>query len=206
MRDRDEIVRVAKALVAELEELTDEDHVELLLQRLHDAKRGFPTGGTPPMAVDDVDEDGNPTTSAAGHSDRTGQLATDNARDLANSDQRDLTRLVDQMGQIRKRVGVLRERYGAIHPNHQCVECRKAGGNTRVDRGRYKDRCRFHGDARLANGGRDTPIAITEAHLCGYLTDELITRNPIHILDEDGNDTGRTVAWKRRRKAKGNAA
>lgn len=206
MRDRDEIVRVAKALVAELEELTDEDHVELLLQRLHDAKRGFPTGGTPPMAVDDVDEDGNPTTSAAGHSDRTGQLATDNARDLANSDQRDLARLVDQMGQIRKRVGVLRERYGAIHPNHQCVECRKAGGNTRVDRGRYKDRCRFHGDARLANGGRDTPIAITEAHLCGYLTDELITRNPIHILDEDGNDTGRTVAWKRRRKAKGNAA
>ena len=206
MRDRDEIVRVAKALVAELEELTDEDHVELLLQRLHDAKRGFPTGGTPPMAVDDVDEDGNPTTSAAGHSDRTGQLATDNARDLANSDRRDLARLVDQMGQIRKRVGVLRERYGAIHPNHQCVECRKAGGNTRVDRGRYKDRCRFHGDARLANGGRDTPIAITEAHLCGYLTDELITRNPIHILDEDGNDTGRTVAWKRRRKAKGNAA
>ena len=206
MRDRDEIVRVAKALVAELEELTDEDHVELLLQRLHDAKRGFPAGGTPPMAVDDVDEDGNPTTSAAGHSDRTGQLATDNARDLANSDQRDLTRLVDQMWQIRKRVGVLRERYGAIHPNHQCVECRKAGGNTRVDRGRYKDRCRFHGDARLANGGRDTPIAITEAHLCGYLTDELITRNPIHILDEDGNDTGRTVAWKRRRKAKGNAA
>ena len=206
MRDRDEIVRVAKALVAELEELTDEDHVELLLQRLHDAKRGFPTGGTPPMAVDDVDEDGNPTTSAAGHSDRTGQLATDNARDLANSDQRDLTRLVDQMWQIRKRVGVLRERYVAIHPNHQCVECRKAGGNTRVDRGRYKDRCRFHGDARLANGGRDTPIAITEAHLCGYLTDELITRNPIHILDEDGNDTGRTVAWKRRRKAKGNAA
>jgi hypothetical protein len=206
MRDRDEIVRVAKALVAELEELTDEDHVELLLQRLHDAKRGFPTGGTPPMAVDDVDEDGNPTTSAAGHSDRTGQLATDNARDLANSDRRDLARLVDQMGQIRKRVGVLRERYGAIHPNHQCVECRKAGGNTRVDRGRYKDRCRFHGDARLANGGRDTPIAITEAHLCGYLTDELITRNPIRILDEDGNDTGRTVAWKRRRKAKGNAA
>ena len=206
MRDRDEIVRVAKALVAELEELTDEDHVELLLQRLHDAKRGFPAGGTPPMAVDDVDEDGNPTTSAAGHSDRTGQLATDNARDLANSDRRDLTRLVDQMGQIRKRVGVLRERYGAIHPNHQCVECRKAGGNTRVDRGRYKDRCRFHGDARLANGGRDTPIAITEAHLCGYLTDELITRNPIRILDEDGNDTGRTVAWKRRRKAKGNAA
>jgi hypothetical protein len=63
-----------------------------------------------------------------------------------------------------------------------------------------------HGDARLANGGRDTPIAITEAHLCGYLTDELITRNPIRILDEDGNDTGRTVAWKRRRKAKGNAA
>mgnify|MGYP000343626161 CR=1 FL=1 len=56
MRDRDEIVRVAKALVAELEELTDEDHVELLLQRLHDAKRGFPTGGTPPMAVDDVDD------------------------------------------------------------------------------------------------------------------------------------------------------
>jgi hypothetical protein len=206
VRDRDEIVRVAKALVAELEELTDEDHVELLLQRLHDAKRGFPTGGTPPMAVDDVDEDGNPTTSAAGHSDRTGQLATDNARDLANSDRRDLARLVDQMGQIRKRVGVLRERYGAIHPNHQCVECRKAGGNTRVDRGRYKDRCRFHGDARLANGGRDTPIAITEAHLCGYLTDELITRNPIRILDEDGNDTGRTVAWKRRRKAKGNAA
>ena len=206
MRDRDEIVRVAKALVAELEELTDEDHVELLLQRLHDAKRGFPTGGTPPMAVDDVDEDGNPTTSAAGHSDRTGQLATDNARDLANSDRRDLARLVDQMGQIRKRVGVLRERYGAIHPNHQCVECRKAGGNTRVDRGRYKDRCRFHGDARLANDGRDTPIAITEAHLCGYLTDELITRNPIRILDEDGNDTGRTVAWKRRRKAKGNAA
>ena len=206
MRDRDEIVRVAKALVAELEELTDEDHVELLLQRLHDAKRGFPTGGTPPMAVDDVDEDGNPTTSAAGHSDRTGQLATDNARDLANSDRRDLARLVDQMGQIRKRVGVLRERYGTIHPNHQCVECRKAGGNTRVDRGRYKDRCRFHGDARLANGGRDTPIAITEAHLCGYLTDELITRNPIRILDEDGNDTGRTVAWKRRRKAKGNAA
>lgn len=206
MRDRDEIVRVAKALVAELEELTDEDHVELLLQRLHDAKRGFPAGGTPPMAVDDVDEDGNPTTSAAGHSDRTGQLATDNARDLANSDRRDLARLVDQMGQIRKRVGVLRERYGAIHPNHQCVECRKAGGNTRVDRGRYKDRCRFHGDARLANGGRDTPIAITEAHLCGYLTDELITRNPIRILDEDGNDTGRTVAWKRRRKAKGNAA
>ncbi len=206
MRDRDEIVRVAKALAAELEELTDEDHVELLLQRLHDAKRGFPTGGTPPMAVDDVDEDGNPTTSAAGHSDRTGQLATDNARDLANSDRRDLARLVDQMGQIRKRVGVLRERYGAIHPNHQCVECRKAGGNTRVDRGRYKDRCRFHGDARLANGGRDTPIAITEAHLCGYLTDELITRNPIRILDEDGNDTGRTVAWKRRRKAKGNAA
>jgi hypothetical protein len=206
MRDRDEIVRVAKALVAELEELTDEDHVELLLQRLHDAKRGFPTGGTPPMAVDDVDEDGNPTTSAAGHSDRTGQLATDNARDLANSDRRDLARLVDQMGQIRKRVGVLRERYGAIHHNHQCVECRKAGGNTRVDRGRYKDRCRFHGDARLANGGRDTPIAITEAHLCGYLTDELITRNPIRILDEDGNDTGRTVAWKRRRKAKGNAA
>ena len=206
MRDRDEIVRVAKALVAELEELTDEDHVELLLQRLHDAKRGFPTGGTPPMAVDDVDEDGNPTTRAAGHSDRTGQLATDNARDLANSDRRDLARLVDQMGQIRKRVGVLRERYGAIHPNHQCVECRKAGGNTRVDRGRYKDRCRFHGDARLANGGRDTPIAITEAHLCGYLTDELITRNPIRILDEDGNDTGRTVAWKRRRKAKGNAA
>ena len=206
MRDRDEIVRVAKALVAELEELTDEDHVELLLQRLHDAKRGFPTGGTPPMAVDDVDEDGNPTTSAAGHSDRTGQLATDNARDLANSDRRDLARLVDQMGQIRKRVGVLRERYGAIHPNHQCVECRKAGGNTRVDRGRYKDRCRFHGDARLANGGRDTPIAITEAHLCGYLTDELITRNPIRILDEDGNDTGRTVAWKRRRKANGNAA
>jgi len=206
VRDRDEIVRVAKALAAELEELTDEDHVELLLQRLHDAKRGFPTGGTPPMAVDDVDEDGNPTTSAAGHSDRTGQLATDNARDLANSDRRDLARLVDQMGQIRKRVGVLRERYGAIHPNHQCVECRKAGGNTRVDRGRYKDRCRFHGDARLANGGRDTPIAITEAHLCGYLTDELITRNPIRILDEDGNDAGRTVAWKRRRKAKGNAA
>lgn len=53
MRDRDEIVRVAKALAAELEELTDEDHVELLLQRLHDAKRGFPAGGTPPMAVDD---------------------------------------------------------------------------------------------------------------------------------------------------------
>ena len=31
-------------------------------------------------------------------------------------------------------------------------------------------------------------------------------RFPIRILDEDGNDTGRTVAWKRRRKAKGNAA
>lgn len=206
MRDRDEIVQTAKAIVKQLQPLTNDDTVELLLQRLNDAKRGFPTGGEPPAATDDVDEDGNPTTSAAGHSDRTGQLATDNARDLANSDRRDLARLVDQMGQIRKRVGVLRERYGAIHPNHQCVECRKAGGNTRVDRGRYKDRCRFHGDARLANGGRDTPIAITEAHLCGYLTDELITRNPIRILDEDGNDTGRTVAWKRRRKAKGNAA
>jgi len=206
VRDRDEIVQTAKAIVKQLQPLTNDDTVELLLQRLNDAKRGFPAGGEPPAATDDVDEDGNPTTSAVSHSDRTGQLATDNARDLANSDRRDLARLVDQMGQIRKRVGVLRERYGAIHPNHQCVECRKAGGNTRVDRGRYKDRCRFHGDARLANGGRDTPIAITEAHLCGYLTDELITRNPIRILDEDGNDTGRTVAWKRRRKAKGNAA
>jgi hypothetical protein len=206
MRDRDEIVRVAKALAAELEQLADDDHVELLLQRLNDAKRGFPTGGTPPMAIDDVDEDGNPTTAAAGHSDRTGQLATEGARDLAHSDSRNLTQLTDQMWAIRQRIGVLRERYGATHPNHQCVECRKAGGNTRADRGRYKDRCRFHGDARLANGGRDTPIAITEAHLRGYLTDELIARNPIHILNDKGEDTGRTVAWKRRRKAKGNAA
>ena len=55
MRDRDDIVQTAKALVKQLQPLTSDDTVDLLLQRLHDAKRGFPTGGEPPAAVDDVD-------------------------------------------------------------------------------------------------------------------------------------------------------
>ena len=60
MRDRDEIVQTAKAIVKQLQPLTNDDTVELLLQRLNDAKRGFPTGGEPPAATDDVDEDGRP--------------------------------------------------------------------------------------------------------------------------------------------------
>ena len=56
----------------------------------------------------------------------------------------------------------------------------------------------------LVNAGRISTVHIGRRRLVH--TDELITRNPIRILDEDGNDTGRTVAWKRRRKAKGNAA
>ncbi len=54
MRDRDEIVQTAKAIVKQLQPLTSDDTVDMLLQRLHDAKRGFPTGGEPPAAADEI--------------------------------------------------------------------------------------------------------------------------------------------------------
>lgn len=169
----------------------DADTIDRILTRLNDAKRGYPGG------FDSI---------GAGRSDRTATLATTPTRDRAATDLADLTRSVDLAWQLIITLDRIHANYGTLSIDRSCVECRKTNTLTPIDAGRYRDRCRFHGDARLANGGRDTPIAITEAHLCGYLTDELITRNPIRILDEDGNDTGRTVAWKRRRKAKGNAA
>lgn len=169
----------------------DADTIDRILTRLNDAKRGYPGGS------DSI---------RAGRSDRTATLATTPTRDRAAVDLADLTRSVDLAWQLIITLDRIHANYGTLSIDRSCVECRKTNTLTPIDAGRYRDRCRFHGDARLANGGRDTPIAITEAHLCGYLTDELITRNPIRILDEDGNDTGRTVAWKRRRKAKGNAA
>ena len=141
------------------------------------------------MAVDDVDEDGNPTTSAAGHSDRTGQLATDNARDLANSDRRDLARLVDQMG--RSASGSASCANGTA-PSTPTISASSAARQVATPESTaVVTRTGAASTATPASPTADeTPIAITEAHLCGYLTDELITRNPIRILDEDGNDTG----------------
>ena len=206
MRDRDDIVRTAKALVKQLQPLTSDDTVDLLLQRLHDAKRGFPTGGEPPAAVDDVDEDGNPTTSAVRHSDRTGQLATGDGRDLADQDRRQLLRTLDRAWQLKKELGVLMERYGQVHPDNACIECRKVGTLRSIERARSATRCRFHADAYIANNKRDTPPAITDAYLiwgAKGLTDRVLDNNLIVILDAAGNDTGRRVRWQRRKKAKG---
>lgn len=208
MRDRDEIVQTAKAIVKQLQPLTNDDTVELLLQRLNDAKRGFPTGGEPPAATDDVDEDGNPTTSAVRHSDRTGQLATGDGRDLAEADRRHLLRTLDQAWEIKKRIGVLMERYGQVHPDNACVECRKVGTLRSIDRAHSATRCRFHAEAYVANK-RDTPPAITDAYLiwgAKGLTDRVLDNNLIVILDDSGNDTGRRVRWQRRKKSKGRDA
>lgn len=186
MRDRDDIVRTAKAIVKQLQPLTSDDTVDLLLQRLHDAKRGFPTGGEPPAAVDDVDEDGNPTTSAVRHSDRTGQLATGDGRDLADQDRRQLLRTLDRAWQLKKELGVLMERYGQVHPDNACIECRKVGTLRSIERARSATRCRFHADAYIANNKRDTPPAITDAYLiwgAKGLTDRVLDNNLIVILD-----------------------
>ena len=209
MRDRDEIVQTAKAIVKQLQPLTNDDTVELLLQRLNDAKRGFPAGGEPPAATDDVDEDGNPTTSAVSHSDRTVQLATGDGRDLAEADRRHLLRTLDQAWEIKKRIGVLMERYGQIHPDNACVECRKVGTFRSIDRAHSATRCRFHAEAYVANNKRDTPPAITDAYLiwgAKGLTDRVLDNNLIVILDDSGNDTGRRVRWQRRKKSKGRDA
>ena len=206
MRERDDIVQTAKAIVKQLQPLTNDDTVELLLQRLNDAKRGFPTGGEPPAATDDVDEDGNPTTSAVSHSDRTGQLATGDGRDLAEADRRHLLRTLDQAWEIKKRIGVLMERYGQVHPDNACVECRKVGTLRSIDRAHSATRCRFHAEAYVANNKRDTPPAITDAYLiwgAKGLTDRVLDNNLIVILDAAGNDTGRRVRWQRRKKSKG---
>ena len=206
MRDRDDIVQTAKALVKQLQPLTSDDTVDLLLQRLHDAKRGFPTGGEPPASTDDVDEDGNPTTSAVRHSDRTGQLATGDGRDLADQDRRQLLRTLDRAWQLKKELGVLMERYGQVHPDNACIECRKVGTLRSIDRAHSATRCRFHAEAYVANNKRDTPPAITDAYLiwgAKGLTDRVLDNNQISILDAAGNDTGRRVRWQRRKKAKG---
>lgn len=206
MRDRDDIVQTAKAIVKQLQPLTSDDTVDLLLQRLHDAKRGFPTGGEPPASTDDVDEDGNPTTSAVRHSDRTGQLATGDGRDLADQDRRQLLRTLDRAWQLKKELGVLMERYGQVHPDNACVECRKVGTLRSIERARSATRCRFHADAYIANNKRDTPPAITDAYLiwgAKGLTDRVLDNNLIVILDAAGNDTGRRVRWQRRKKSKG---
>lgn len=206
MRDRDDIVRTAKAIVKQLQPLTSDDTVDLLLQRLHDAKRGFPTGGKPPASTDDVDEDGNPTTSAVRHSDRTGQLATGDGRDLADQDRRQLLRTLDRAWQLKKELGVLMERYGQVHPDNACIECRKVGTLRSIERARSATRCRFHADAYIANNKRDTPPAITDAYLiwgAKGLTDRVLDNNLIVILDAAGNDTGRRVRWQRRKKSKG---
>ena len=209
MRERDDIVQTAKAIVKQLQPLTNDDTVELLLQRLNDAKRGFPTGGEPPAATDDVDEDGNPTTSAVRHSDRTGQLATTDGRDLADQDRRQLLRTLDRAWQLKKELGVLMERYGQVHPDNACIECRKVGTLRPIERARSATRCRFHADAYIANNKRDTPPAITDAYLiwgAKGLTDRVLDNNLIVILDDSGNDTGRRVRWQRRKKSKGRDA
>ena len=206
MRDRDDIVQTAKALVKQLQPLTSDDTVDLLLQRLHDAKRGFPTGGEPPASTDDVDEDGNPTTSAVRHSDRTGQLATGDGRDLADQDRRQLLRSLDRAWQLKKELGVLMERYGQVHPDNACIECRKVGTLRSIERARSATRCRFHADAYIANNKRDTPPAITDAYPpCGAQgpPHRELADDPTAIHDAAGNDTGRRVRWQRRKKSKG---
>ena len=206
MRDRDEIVRVAKALAAELEELTDEDHVELLLQRLHDAKRGSPPAARHPWPSTTSTRTATPppaqpaTATALASSPPTTPATWPTATDATSPG------LVDQMWQIRKRVGVLRERYGAIHPNHQCVECR-------AGRWQHPSRPRsLQGPVPLPR--RRPPRQRRTRH-----TDRHHRGPPVRVPDRRADHPqpdphprrgrqrhGRTVAWKRRRKAKGNAA
>lgn len=210
--DRDTIEDTARAVVKTLNELRSPGMTERILQRLHDAKRGFPSGGEPPprrqtkldpatgrhVPVEESDEEGSATT----YSDRTGTLAF--SRDDATRDLKALLEDVDRLWRTRASIQRTIERWGQVHPNHRCVECSAAGWMIEADRGRYRDRCRFHGEALRANEGRPTPIAITEAHHQRRLTDRVIANNPIVVLDEDGNDTGRRVPW--RRKVKGAAA
>lgn len=166
----------------------DADTIDRILTRLNDAKRGYPGGS------DSI---------GAGRSDRTATLATTPTRDRAATDLADLTRSVDLAWQLIITLDRIHANYGTLSIDRSCVECRKTNTLTPIDAGRYRDRCRFHGDARLANQGRDTPIAITQAHQRGQpITDRLIRANPIHILDSAGRDTGRRVNWQRPKRRK----
>lgn len=202
MRDAHHITRAAGDLVAALQPLTRLDNVERILERLHQAKRGFPSGAEPPTEERELDEDGNPTANAITHTDRTVALATEARADTAATDLRRLVATINDMHELAARIDRTVDRYGATAGIDGCIECRKAGTFTPVDRGRYADRCRFHGDAWLANDRRDTPVAITQAHIRhgrSGVTDRLIRANPIVIVDPDGRDTGRRVQWQPRR-------
>jgi hypothetical protein len=174
----DHIHRTA-GYVAQVIQRLDPATVDRMLDRLHDARRGYPSGGDAPTEEREVDEDGNPTANPTRHSDRTGQLATDRRRDQAESDMRALVDAFDAAYRAASRIAFLLDRYAGLHGMRLCAECRRAGRDELVAVGRYTDRCRWHGEARAANDGNDTPLAITRAMHAGQsISDQLIALHP----------------------------
>jgi hypothetical protein len=129
--------------------------VETTHRRMHDARRGFPTGHEPPPP----EVDGTTT-----HSDRTGQLAT--TPDQVEADIAAWCRLTLTLWRTAANLANIQRRYtaGATAPRW-CDSCRRDGGHLEpVAAGRYHDACRWCGEFRGLNGGWP-PMEILRAHL-----------------------------------------
>jgi hypothetical protein len=177
----------------------DQPTIRRILDRMHDARGGWPSGHEPPAPTVEVDEDGNPTSSAIGYGDRTGTTATRHRTDQAAEDARHLAHALTDLYRAAQRVDHIRHRYGQVHHRDLCRSCRRAGFDEPAAKPRYRDLCRFCGDSEAANDKRPTPVAIVRAYRQGgwrAITDHLIANNPIDL------DDGRTVTWQRpKRKA-----
>jgi hypothetical protein len=191
--DLTERVRLAGLAV---DRLSTPGALDRLLTRMHEARRGFPSGHEPPAPTGELDEDGNPTSNATGYSDRTGQLATV-GRDQVEAD---LERLDHASRELFRNAGALLDllaRYGQAHdPVDWCQSCKRDGGHREpVATGRYSDACRFCGESRALNG-EWPPVAILRAHHRRQpITEQLIAANPLK--------SGKL--WRRTKRTKGAA-
>lgn len=154
--------------------------IERTLQRMHEARRGFPSGHEPDTSGDqDDDEDDEERGDPISYSDRTGHLAL--TGDQVEADIARWNQLCLTLWSTCANLAALHRRYGLASPTPQwCASCVRDGGRREpVAAGRYHDACRFCGESRSRNGGEFPPLAILRAHhLRAPITDQLIAANP----------------------------
>lgn len=163
--------------------------LDRILDRLHQAQAGYPTGhdNTPPLIRFDPDtgnvipyEQDADTAKLTTHADRTGEAAVAGHRDDATATHRRLLRAARDLEQATTRLRQIRQGWGTLTVVECCQAHLQVGIREPVARGVYARFCRACGEDAARNDGQMTPKAIMEALVSRTgVSDQLIAAHPL---------------------------
>lgn len=163
--------------------------LDRILDRLHQARSGYPTGHEPATPLVRFDPDTGDVIPFAQdrdqaklttHSDRTGEAVIAAHRDDATATHRRLLRAARDLEHATTRLRQIRQRWGTLMLLECCQAHLQVGIREPVARGVYQRYCRSCGEDVARNDGHMTPKAIMEAIAARQaISDQLIAAHPL---------------------------